>query len=59
MDEGQKGTRIIPPKRVWDANEKEIQELLMQISQQNNISIKDAAQALQSAIQRLTGGQAP
>jgi len=59
MDEGQKGTRIIPPQKIWDANQEEIQQLLMQISQQNNISIKDAAFALQMAIKRLTGGQAP
>lgn len=59
MDEGQKGTRIIPPNKVWDANKAEIQELLMQIAQQNNVSIKDAAQALESVIKRLTGGVAP
>jgi hypothetical protein len=59
MDEGQKGTRIIPPSRVWDANEAEIQQLLMQIAKQNDISIKDAAYALQMAVQRLTGGQKP
>ena len=59
MDEGQKGTRIIPPNKVWEANEKEIQQLLMQIAQQNNVSIKDAAEALKNAVERLTGGIAP
>lgn len=59
MNEAQRGTRIIPPNRVWDANKTEIEQLLTQISQQNNISIKDAAFALQTAIQKLTGGSAP
>ena len=59
MDEGQRGTKIIPPSRVWAANEKEIQALLLQIAQQNNISIKDAAHALKNAVERLTGGSRP
>lgn len=59
MDEGQRGTRIIPPSKVWEANEKEIQALLMQIAQQNNITIQDAANALKTAVSRLTGGVAP
>ncbi len=59
MDEAQIGTRIIPPDKVWNANKEEIQQLLMQIAQQNNISIKDAAHALKNAVERLTGGSRP
>lgn len=59
MDEAQKGTRIISPNVVWNANQREIQQLLLHISEQNNITIKDAAQALQVAIQKVTGGVAP
>ena len=59
MDEAQKGSRIISPNAIWNANQREIQQLLLQISKQNSISIKDAAQALQVAIQKVTGGVAP
>ena len=59
MDEAQKGTRIIPPNKIWTTNKGEIQQLLLHISQQNDISIKDAAEALKRTIQRLTGGIAP
>jgi hypothetical protein len=59
MDEGQRGTRIISPNKIWNANKAEIQQLLMQIAQQNNITVKDAAEALKNTVQRLTGGIAP
>ena len=59
MNEGRKGTQIISPNKIWDANKHEIQQLLLQIAKQNNVSVQDAAQALQIAVQRLTGGIAP
>ena len=59
MDEAQKGTRIISPNKIWTANKAEIQQLLLHISQQNNITIKDAAEALKNVVQNLTGGIAP
>lgn len=57
--EGKFGTRILSPNEILNSNKNEIEELIKHIATQNNVTIEDAALALQNALLRYLGGTKP
>lgn len=56
-NEGRTGTRYIPTNSILSGNKKDIENLILSISKQYNVSVEEAAYALQNALMRFTGGR--
>lgn len=56
-NEGHIGTRIIPTKAILSGNKEQIEELIKSVAEKHNVTIEDAALALQSVLRKFTGGK--